>query len=77
VPVAHKKAKPVPRPKPVPKAKPVPKPRSNTRISAHLSAGAIQVEEPTNKAGDAGILDVNAPAPPKKKPVARRGKKAA
>ncbi|KAG2086243.1 hypothetical protein BD769DRAFT_1782539 [Suillus cothurnatus] len=77
VPVAHKKAKPVPRPKPVPKAKPVPKPRSNTRISARLSAGAIQVEEPTTEAGDAGILDVNAPAPPKKKPVARRGKKAA
>lgn len=77
VPVAHKKAKPVPRPKPVPKAKPVPKPRSNTRISTRLSAGAIQVEEPTNEAGDAGILDANAPAPPKKKPVARRGKKAA
>ncbi|KAG1846741.1 hypothetical protein F4604DRAFT_1976456 [Suillus subluteus] len=73
VPVAHKKAKPVPRPK----AKPAPKPRSNTRGSARLSAGAIQVEEPTNKVGDAGILDVNAPAPPKKKPVPHRGKKAA
>ncbi|KAG1849712.1 hypothetical protein F4604DRAFT_1907419 [Suillus subluteus] len=73
VPVAHKKAKPVPRPK----AKPAPKPRSNTRGSAHLSAGTIQVEEPTNEVGDAGILDVNAPAPPKKKPVPRRGKKAA
>ncbi|KAG1867742.1 hypothetical protein F4604DRAFT_2021436 [Suillus subluteus] len=65
VPVAHKKAKPVPRPK----AKPAPKPRSNTRGSARLSAGAIHVEEPTDKAGDAGILDVNAPVPPKKKPV--------
>ncbi|KAG1838104.1 hypothetical protein DFJ58DRAFT_734028 [Suillus subalutaceus] len=45
--------------------------------SAHLSAGAIQVEEPTNEAGDAGIPDVNAPVPPKKKPVPHRGKKAA
>ncbi|KAG1881231.1 hypothetical protein F4604DRAFT_1993420 [Suillus subluteus] len=69
VPVAHKKAKPVPRPK----AKPAPKPRSNTRGSARLSAGAIQVEEPTDEAGDAGILDVNAPTPPKKKPAPRRG----
>jgi hypothetical protein len=77
VPVVHKKAKPVPRPKPVPKAKPVPKPWSNTHISTRLSAGVIQVEEPTNKAGDAGILDVNAPVPPKKKPVACHGKKAA
>ncbi|KAG2119873.1 uncharacterized protein F5147DRAFT_647738 [Suillus discolor] len=77
VPVAHKKAKLVPRPKPIPKAKPVPKPRSNTRGSARLSAGGIQVEEPTNEVGDAGILNVKAPAPPKKKPVARHGKKAA
>ncbi|KAG2061331.1 hypothetical protein BDR06DRAFT_1001640 [Suillus hirtellus] len=56
-------------PKPVPvahkKAKPVPRPK------------AKPVEEPTNKAGDTGIPDVNAPTPPKKKPVPHCGKKAA
>ncbi|KAG1822786.1 uncharacterized protein BJ212DRAFT_1477199 [Suillus subaureus] len=75
--VAHKKANPVPRPKPVPKAKPVPKTWSNTCSSAHLSAGAIQVEEPMNKAGDTAIVDVNAPTPPKKKPMPCHSKKAA
>ncbi|KAG1868429.1 hypothetical protein F4604DRAFT_1927301 [Suillus subluteus] len=63
--------------KPVPKAKLVPKAWSKTHDSARLSGGDIQVEEPTNEVGGADIPDVEAPAPPKKKPAPRRGKKAA